>query len=142
MSTEINDNFSKDVWINKRTGEEIEAAKILKRVARDDFEITYIAYLMDIFDKLGGRKYSVLKYIIKNKSLDNTLIITNRELANAVGVSIYTVVEALKMLRDAGLINTRTGAIILNPKIAMKGSKAKELYLIQKFEAFDKPIEE
>lgn len=136
------DKYTKDVWVNRRTGEEITAAKVLKRIARDDFEITYIAYLMDIFDKLGGKKYAILKYIIRNKTLDNTLIITNRELAKAVGVSTYTVVETLRMLKDAGLINTRTGAIILNPKIVMKGSKEKELYLIQKFESFDKPIEE
>ena len=136
------DKYTKDVWVNRRTGEEITAAKVLKRIARDDFEITYIAYLMDIFDKSGGKKYAILKYIIRNKTLDNTLIITNRELAKAVGVSTYTVVETLRMLKDAGLINTRTGAIILNPKIVMKGSKEKELYLIQKFESFDKPIEE
>ena len=136
------DKYTKDVWVNRRTGEEITAAKVLKRIARDDFQITYIAYLMDIFDKLGGKKYAILKYIIRNKTLDNTLIITNRELAKAVGVSTYTVVETLRMLKDAGLINTRTGAIILNPKIVMKGSKEKELYLIQKFESFDKPIEE
>lgn len=136
------DKYTKDVWVNRRTGEEITAAKVLKRIARDDFEITYIAYLMDIFNKLGGKKYAILKYIIRNKTLDNTLIITNRELAKAVGVSTYTVVETLRMLKDAGLINTRTGAIILNPKIVMKGSKEKELYLIQKFESFDKPIEE
>ena len=49
------DKYTKDVWVNRRTGEEITAAKVLKRIARDDFEITYIAYLMDIFDKLGGK---------------------------------------------------------------------------------------
>lgn len=136
------DRYTKDVWVNRRTGEEITAAKVLKRLARDDFEITYIAYLMDVFDKLGGKKYAVLKYIIKNKSLDNTLMITNRELAKAIGVSIYTVVEALKMLKNAGIINTRVGGIILNPKLVMRGSKEKELYLIQKFEVFDKSIDE
>ena len=69
-------------------------------------------------------------------------MITNRELAKAIGVSIYTVVEALKMLKNAGIINTRVGGIILNPKLVMRGSKEKELYLIQKFEVFDKSIDE
>ena len=132
--------YTKDVWVNERTGERIEATRTLKRVARDDFEITYLAYLIDVFDKLGGKKYAVFKYIIQNKSFDNILLITNRELATAVGVSTSTVVETLKMLKDAGLINTRTGAIILNPKLLVRGTKEKELYLIQKFEAFDKPV--
>ena len=57
------DRYTKDVWVNRRTGEEITAAKVLKRLARDDFEITYIAYLMDVFDKLGGKNMQFLNIL-------------------------------------------------------------------------------
>lgn len=132
----------KEVWINKRTGEEIEAKQVLHRVARENFEIVYLSYLLDLFDKLGGKRYQVFKYIIANKSYDNTLIITNRELAIKSGVSTYTVTEALNMLRDAGIIKTRTGAIILNAKLMNRGSLGKEAYIMQKFEMFDSKEEE
>ena len=78
----------------------------------------------------------MLKYILQHKSAENTLIITNRELAKKCSVSTKTVVDTLKLLRDAGLIQTRTGAIMLNPKLAHRGSDQKEKYLLQKFVEF------
>lgn len=127
----------KDIWVNQRTGEIVEAKQVLHRIARENFEIVYLSYLLDLFDKLGGKRYQVFKYIIANKSYDNTLIITNRELAEKANVSTKTVVEALRMLRDAGIIKTRTGAIILNAKFMNRGSLGKEAYIMQKFEIFD-----
>lgn len=131
------------VGINKETGElqiigdTFEADQVVRKVERQGFEITYLAYFIDLFDKLGGQKYKVFKYIIEHKNADNQLIITNRELAKKCGVGINTVTETLKLLREAGLVNTRTGSIMLLPKLAHRGSSKKELYLMQKFEAFD-----
>ena len=95
-----------------------------------------MAYFIDLFDKLGGKKYVVFKYIIENKSADNTLIITVRELAQKTGTSTRTVQDTLKLLREAGLIKCRTGAIMLVPKLAHRGSDRREAYLMQKFEVF------
>lgn len=126
-----------DDYVPKDGEEVISADEIVKKVPRNGFEITYLAYLFDIFDRLGGQKYKVLKYILQNKSSENTLIITNRELANKAKVSIMTVVEALKVLRNAKLIETRTGAIMINPKIAHRGNEGTERYLLQKFAVFN-----
>lgn len=116
----------------------IQTDDVVRKVQRTGFEITYLTYLFDVFDKLGGKKYQVLKYIMDHKSSDtNALIITNRELAAKSKVSLQTVTEALKILREAHLIETRTGAIMLNPKLAHRGNSGKEKYLLQKFEAFD-----
>lgn len=123
-------------YVPKNGEEVISADEIVKKVPRNGFEITYLAYLFNIFDKLGGQKYKVLKYILQHKSSDNTLIITNRELAQKAKVSIMTVVEALKVLRSAKLIETRTGAIMINPKIAHRGGEGTERYLLQKFAVF------
>lgn len=131
------------VGINKETGElqiigdTFEADQVVKKVERQGFEITYLTYFFDLFDKLGGQKYKVVKYIIEHKNHENQLIITNRELANKCGVGINTVTETLKLLRSAGLVQTRTGSIMLIPKLAHRGSSKKELYLMQKFETFD-----
>lgn len=114
----------------------IETDDIVKKVPRAGFEITYLSYFFDLFDQLAGKKYIVVKFILQHKSADNTLIITNRELAKKCSVSTKTVVDTLKLLRDAGLIQTRTGAIMLNPKLAHRGSDRKEKYLLQKFVEF------
>lgn len=131
----------RDVWVNQRTGEEIEADQVIKKVPRNGFEITYLSYFMDLFDKLGGKKYVVFKYILNNKSSENTLIITNRELAEKCNVGINTVTDTLKLLKDSGLITQRTGAIMLHPRLAHRGSDRKEAYLIQKFVGFSEDDE-
>lgn len=121
----------------KFIGEPFIADASVTKVDRNGFEITYLAYLFDVFDQLGGQKYKVFKYIIQNKSSDNTLIITNRELAEKCNVSSQTVYEALKLLKEKGLIATRTGAIMLLPKIAHRGKAGREQYLMHKFQEFN-----
>ena len=71
----------------KITGEPIIADEVVKKVNRNGFEITYLTYLIDLFDKLGGKKYTVFKYILAHKSAENTLIITTRELAEKTSTS-------------------------------------------------------
>lgn len=119
------------------TGEPILADEVVKKVSRTGFEITYLTYFVDLFDKLGGKKYLVVKYIIEHKSTDNTLIITTRELASKTGTSTKTVTETLKLLKEANLIKQRVGSIMLLPKLAHRGSDRKEAYLMQKFETFE-----
>ena len=117
-------------------GDPFVADASLTKVDRIGFEITYLAYLFDVFDQLGGQKYKVFKYIVEHKSSDNTLIITNRELAEKCEVSTKTVSEALRLLREKKLIATRTGAIMVLPKIAHRGKKGREQFLMHKFEEF------
>ena len=131
-----------DEWVNQRTGETIEADQVIRKVPRNGFEITYLAYFMDLFDKLGGKKYVVFKYILSNKSTENTLIITNRELAEKTGTSLQTVSDTLKLLRESGLLTQRTGAIMLHPQLAHRGSERKEAYLLQKFVSFGEEIQQ
>lgn len=123
-------------------GEPIIADEVVKKVNRKGFEITYLTYLVDLFDKLGGKKYTVFKYILAHKSVDNTLIITTRELAEKTNTSIKTVIETLKLLESSGLVSRRTGAIMLLPKLAHRGSDCREAYLMQKFVEFDDPDDE
>lgn len=139
-----------DAELYKSTGEikivdaPIGAHKSTTKLSTDrsGFEITYLAYLFDVFDQLGGQKYKVFKYIVQHKSSDNTLIITNRELAEKCNVSTQTVWQALKLLKNRGLIATRTGAIMVLPRIAMYGGKRKEAYLMRKFELFGNDTDE
>ena len=117
-------------------GEPVVADASITKCDRNGFEITYLAYLFDVFDQLGGQKYKVFKYIVEHKSADNTLIITNRELAQRCDVSAKTITETLKLLKEKGLIATRTGAIMILPKIAHRGKIGREQFLMHKFQEF------
>ena len=131
----------KGIWVNEETGERVEGYASLTRVERKNFDIIYFSYLFDLFDKLGGKKFQVLKYILANKSNDNILVITIRELAKVTNTSTRTVNETLKLLRDVGIIKTRIGAIIVNSHFTVRGSKSKEEWIFHKFEIFDEKIE-
>lgn len=122
-------------------GEPFVADASLTKVDRNGFEITYLAYLFDVFDQLGGQKYKVFKYLIKNKSSDNIVIVTNRELAKKCEVSIETVRQALKLLKEKNIIATRTGAIMILPKVAHRGKVGREQYLMHKFQEFEEETE-
>lgn len=122
-------------------GEPFVADASLTKVDRNGFEITYLAYLFDVFDQLGGQKYKVFKYLIKNKSSDNIVIVTNRELAKKCEVSIETVRQALKLLKEKNIIATRTGAIMILPKVAHRGKVGREQYLMHKFQEFEEEAE-
>lgn len=124
-----------------QVGDPFVADASITKVDRNGFEITYLAYLFDVFDQLGGQKYKVFKYIVEHKSSDNTLIITTRELAERCEVSTKTVSEALRLLREKGLVATRTGAIMVLPKIAHRGKKGREQFLMHKFQEFSNESE-
>ena len=125
-----------EVFINKKTGEEIKAQTIVKRLDRNGFEITYLAYLFELFDILGNKKMKVFSYILKHKNADNQLMITTHELAEKAGVALSTAHETIKILQEKGLIRCRTGSLMVIPKIAHRGSKNREENLMIKFREF------
>ena len=132
-----------DVWVNKRTGEEITADSVSKRVGRSGFMITYMAYMLDVFELLGTKKMQVMKYILKNMDKkSNMLIITTEQLSKSTKTSRPVVSETLKILEENGLVVRKIGIIMLNPKIAHKGTEGKERYLLTKFTSFNDEIEE
>jgi hypothetical protein len=131
-----------DVDLYQKTGEikivdtPFLADNAVTKIRRGGFEITYLAYFCDLFDKLGGQKYKVFKYIIENKNSDNQLIITMRELAEKTKTSLETVRQTIKLLQEKDLITTRVGSIMISPMLAHKGDDRKEAYLMRKFEEF------
>jgi len=118
-------------------GEPILADTVVKKVNRIGFEITYLTYFLDLFDKLGGKKYIILRYLLEHKNSENIVIATIRDLANKTNTSTKTVSDTIKLLKEAGLIKCRTGVIMIIPKLAHKGTDRREAYLMQRFEAFD-----
>ncbi|NFK66556.1 hypothetical protein FDF01_18775 [Clostridium botulinum] len=133
--------------VNKETGEfeEIGSADtFVKPVGRDEpFMITYLAEIINLIDTLGNKKMQVVKYILKNMSRsENTLIITTRELAEKCKVSKPVVLDTLKLLEETNIIQRRTGAIMISPKL-MNNKKAKgEAIMMTKYKQFNEDDEE
>lgn len=117
----------------KLIGEPINVAQQEQKIPRGGFEIAYMSALFDLFDRLGGKKYTVLRYILDNRDGMNCLNMTNTELAEKAGVGRNTVVDTIKILSEAGVV-TRKGTVLrLSPRLFVKGNAQKEAYIMRKF---------
>lgn len=104
---------------------------------QERFMVTYLAEIISMIDNLGNKKMQVVKYILENmQKADNTLIITTRELAEKSGVGHNTVLETLKTLESSGLIERRTGALMLKPKLMNNWKAPKEATMMVKYSEF------
>ena len=128
----------KEVWINQATGEIREVDTFEKPVGRNNgFMITYLAEIINLIETLGNKKMLVVKYILEHMSkTENTLIITNRKLAEACGVSLQTATDTLKLLENAGIITRTTGAIMVSPKLMNNWKSSKEATMMVKYYEF------
>lgn len=128
----------KEIWINKDTGEVREVDTFEKPVGRTKgFMITYLAEIINMIETLGNKKMLVVKYILEHMSkTENTLIITTRELAKKCNVGHNTVIDTLKLLEDAKIIERRTGAIMVSPRLMNNWKANKEASMMIKYYEF------
>lgn len=128
----------KEIWVNQATGEVREVDTFEKPVGRGNgFMITYLAEIINLIETLGNKKMLVVKYILEHMSkTENTLIITTRELAEKCNVGLNTVVDTLKLLEDAKIIERRTGAIMVSPKLMNNWKAPKEASMMIKYYEF------
>ncbi|NKP32468.1 replication/maintenance protein RepL, partial [Staphylococcus aureus] len=68
---------------------------------------------------------------------NNTMIATTREIAKATGTSLQTVITTLKNLRRRKYYKKeKTGVLMLNPELLMRGDDQKQKYLLLEFGNF------
>ena len=137
-----------DRWINQKTGEVRETLQAEIDLTEEQnqrnhsFLICVLPYIIKLTNLVGNQKMKVVNYVLENMALKgeyaNSLMITQRELAEKAGVSIQTVSITLNTLEEANIIEKRTGAIMLHPKVAMMGGKQKEKSLMINFKKFNK----
>lgn len=128
----------REVWVNQATGEVREVDAFKRSVGRKEaFMVTYLGEIINMIETLGNKKMQVVKYILANMcKTNNTLIITTRELAEKCGVGHNTVLETLKLLEKTNIIERRTGAIMVSPKLMNNWKAGKEATMMVKYQEF------
>lgn len=128
----------REVWVNQSTGEVREVDAFERSVGRKEaFMVTYLGEIINMIETLGNKKMQVVKYILANMcKINNTLIITTRELAEKCGVGHNTVLETLKLLEKTNIIERRTGAIMVSPKLMNNWKAGKEATMMVKYQEF------
>lgn len=118
--------------------EERQVDEFERPIGRNErFMVTYLAEIISLIDNLGNKKMQVVKYILEHmQKADNTLIITTRELAEKSGVGHNTVLETLRTLEKSGLIERRTGSLMLKPRLMNNWKAPKEATMMVKYNEF------
>jgi len=129
--------------IDEESGEVIEVDKLYRKQTSGNFHKAYIIQLISMMDMIGGQKFKVVNYILDNIHWsNNTLMGTTREIAKATNTSLQTVTITLKTLEEGNIIKRRTGALMLNPELLMRGDDQKQKYLLLEFGQFEQEAKE
>lgn len=129
--------------IDEQSGEVIEVDKLYRKQTSGNFHKAYIIQLISMMDMIGGQKFKVVNYILDNIHWsNNTLMGTTREIAKATNTSLQTVTITLKNLEEGNIIKRRTGALMLNPELLMRGDDQKQKYLLLEFGQFEQEAKE
>lgn len=124
--------------IDEQSGEVIEVDKLYRKQTSGNFHKAYLIQLISMMDLIGGKKFQVVNYILDNiQWSNNTLIATVKELVEATNTSKQTVITTLKLLEEGNIIKRRTGALMLNPELLMRGDDQKQKYLLLEFGNFE-----
>ena len=129
--------------IDEQSGEVIEVDKLYRKQTSGNFHKAYLIQLISMMDLIGGKKFQVVNYILDNiQWSNNTLIATVKELVEATNTSKQTVITTLKLLEEGNIIKRRTGALMLNPELLMRGDDQKQKYLLLEFGNFEQEDDE
>ena len=61
---------------------------------------------MEVVEKIGNKKIEVLGYLIDNMDGKNQINVTIAKIVKDTGISNKTIVETLKLLKEANLIKS------------------------------------
>lgn len=128
----------KQQFINKETGE-LEDFNIINTYDADfNFEKIWLSHILESLEVIGNQKVKVLNWLLKNKSSDNLITATQRQISDKSGVSYPVVNQTIRALVDSkALAKINGGAYMLNPDFMFKGHKKKRMNLLLRFNEVD-----
>ena len=125
-----------ETYINRNTGEIIEANVIEKSVEADyGFFKVWLLDLMNILELVGTKKMKVVNYIFENlKGSENLFIATHEEIAKKLKISRPVVSQTFKILLEANLlVKKQNGVYMINPDIIARVNNPKRMSLLIKY---------
>jgi len=116
---------------NKKTGEIIDL-NILFVKDGGSFNKVFLSELAGMIGCTGDGSHNVLEWIFKVKNNKNEIFGTQREIAESVGVSLFTVSKVFKALSSNDYLKLkRSGAYILNPKVMHYGGAGNNMAILK-----------
>lgn len=121
-------------YIDPETGEpkQFQVIDIEERDA--NFHKFWMFNIIQSLDLIGNQKMKVAFWLIDNMNPQNQIIITQRKMAETIGVSLDTVRKTITSLVDSGFLKKQgMGVYIVNPDCIFKGGKGQRLNILYQY---------
>ena len=108
-----------------------------------NFHKVWLQHLVNSLDSISNQKLRLAFWIIDNLDKENQLIMTQRAIAEASGMSLQTVSRTLKALCEkpdggpAFLQKINSGAYRVNPEVIFKGSHSNRMGVCYEYREVD-----
>ena len=104
-----------------------------------DFNFTkvWLQHLVNSLDEISNQKLRLAFWIIDHLDKENQLVMTQRQLADASGISLKTVSRTMQALCEGEppfLQKINSGAYRVNPDVMFKGSHNNRMGVIYKYQ--------
>lgn len=143
MASKVKTTFSDEQYY-RRNNETGELEPVEMKVINQEWEKgkdqgfmkIWLGHIMSALDEIGNKKLEVVKFILENMDKNmNVLIMTQKEIAEEVGVSSRTVNRTIKALEQSNFLTAKTGAYYINPNVILRGTREKRLNILYKYNA-------
>ncbi len=109
--------------IDKITGEELPVSIFIEKASTSGWQKAYAKTISEYIKCGDGKSVDLLAYILKNKTSENMLLGTQRELAKNLNISVGVVTKTINALRKKGMLKmVRQGCYFVNPDIMRNGN--------------------
>ncbi|GIU52647.1 hypothetical protein TUM4438_45880 [Shewanella sairae] len=121
-------------YLDQETGEILDMS-VVETVSTDfNFEKIWLMHIMQALDCMGSKKIKVVTWLLANKDHKNTIIGTQRAIAEKAEVSLPIVTKTLKTLIESDIIKmVQNGVYMLNPDVMFKGDNKQRMNILIKY---------
>ena len=123
-------------YIDAQTGEKT-TMQVVSMEDRDfNFEKIWLGHLMNALDTIGNKKMVVVLWLLHNKNNENIIIANQRQISQSASVSIQTVNETIKALKEVDFLKQvegTSGVYQINPDVIFKGSNSKRMSVLLEY---------
>jgi DNA-binding HxlR family transcriptional regulator len=125
-------------YLNVRTGQ-LEEMNVINIEERDaNFHKLWLGHVIQALDMIGNKKIKVVTYILENLNNENMFIMTQRKMADKIGVSYQTIAETMKALQDADFLKKKQfGVYQVNPNVIFKGQRGARMNVLLRYQETD-----
>ena len=121
-------------WINRETGEIIEAETITRETTDSGFQKIWLMHILEAIEEVGNAKIQVLFWMLKSADVNNRVHGTYEEIAKGSKVSVSTVARLMTTLQKCDIVRREYGGVwLLNPAIVFKGHHKKRMDVLIRY---------